>query len=68
MSDNTPNDDPLRTPQETADQLRIALSTLVRWRHREKGPKPKRLGYRTLVYPQSAIDAYVRDPSRGWSE
>lgn len=54
-------DDPLLTPQEAADFLGVAPSTLMEWRHKRKGPTSIRVGHRTIRYRQSAIDAWLNE-------
>lgn len=61
MADN----DDLMTPQEVAALLRVATSTLVRWRRetrRQKtqvGPYWVILGHRTIAYRRSAVERFI---------
>lgn len=62
----TPQDDPVLTPEEAAAALRVAESTLKRWRRetrREKeqhGPHWILLSRSRVGYRRSAIDAFLK--------
>jgi predicted DNA-binding transcriptional regulator AlpA len=49
----------LRTPAETAEQLRVSARTLADWRYRGVGPKHIRISRRTVAYRQGDIDAWL---------
>ncbi|QUE25311.1 helix-turn-helix DNA binding domain protein [Microbacterium phage Fizzles] len=61
----TPQDDPVLTPEEAAAALRMAESTLKRWRRqtrkerRQIGPHWVQLSRSRVGYRRSAIDAYL---------
>ncbi len=65
----TPQDDPVLTPVEAAAAIRVAESTLKRWRRetrKEKtqvGPHWVLLSRSRVGYRRSAIDAFLK--SRG---
>lgn len=52
-------DETLLTPKEVADRLKIDPVTLRVWRNRGQGPKSMRLGYRTVRYRNSDVDAWL---------
>lgn len=58
-------DDDLLTPGEAADLLRVALSTLVRWRRHTRrdreqhGPYWVELGRNTVAYRRSALNDFI---------
>lgn len=51
--------DPLFTTEEAADYLRIGYSTLKLLRRRGSGPRFVRIGTKTALYRQSALDAFL---------
>jgi len=61
----TLQDDPVLTPVEAAAALRMAESTLKRWRREtrkekeQRGPHWVQLSRSRVGYRQSAIDAYL---------
>jgi excisionase family DNA binding protein len=55
----TLDEDPLLTPQEVADQLRIKLRTLYHWRTTGEGPRSLHVGQK-LRYRTSAVTEYVQ--------
>jgi predicted DNA-binding transcriptional regulator AlpA len=61
----THSDDELLTAQEAAAILRLAVSTLVRWRRetrrqkRQIGPYWVELGHRTVAYRRSAVTEFI---------
>ena len=54
-----PKDDPLRTPDETAEQLKLQANTLAKWRMDGRNLPFIRVG-RSIRYRQSAIDEYLQ--------
>jgi predicted DNA-binding transcriptional regulator AlpA len=58
------DDDPVYTPDETAEILRAGSSrTLERWRTTGTGPAFVKIG-RRVGYRQSAINAYLQQQTR----
>lgn len=55
-----PEADPLITPQELADELRVPVNTLYVWRSRGKGPDGFRVG-KHLRYRRSAVTSWRRE-------
>lgn len=61
----TPQDDPVHTPVEAAEIMRVAASTLKRWRREtrregeQKGPYWVKLSRSRVGYRRSAIDAFL---------
>lgn len=59
------NDDPLLTPEEAAATLRVAVSTLIRWRRETRkrkeqiGPYWVELGRNTVAYRRSAVTSFI---------
>jgi excisionase family DNA binding protein len=54
----------LLTTEQAAALLGISPITLTKWRWNGKGPESVRLGYRTVRYAQSSIDAWVEKANR----
>ena len=63
--DMAPQDNDLLTPREAAEVLRVAPSTLVRWRRhtrqlkQQHGPYWVELGRNTVAYRRSALDDFI---------
>ncbi len=53
------DNDPLLLPEDVAKRLGVPVSRLASWRLLEKGPAFVRLGYRTVRYRQSAVEAFI---------
>lgn len=51
--------DPLLTPREAAEYLRIATRTLETWRYRKQGPAFVRLPTGGIRYKASDLEAYL---------
>ena len=56
--------DPLLTPEETAERLRISVRTLARWRLEGGGPRYAKLGG-SVRYRSSSVDAWVEEREVG---
>jgi len=52
------------TPEETAEILRVAPSTLIRWRRQKIGPPFVRLGHRTVRYSAAVVDGWMKSQTR----
>lgn len=63
--DMAENDDELMTPEETAELLRVAVSTLVRWRRETRkrkeqvGPYWVQVSYGTVAYRRSTVREFI---------
>lgn len=61
----TPLDDDLLTPSEVATTLRVAVSTLTRWRRETRrsktqvGPYWVMLGRNTVAYRRDTVQEYI---------
>jgi excisionase family DNA binding protein len=55
-----PPADPLVTPQELADELRVPLNTIWQWRTRGTGPASFKVG-RHVRYRRSEINRWRRE-------
>lgn len=53
------------TPQEAAQYLNVAVSTLKSWRAKKIGPAWRRRGARLVFYFQEDLDAFLRRDTRG---
>ena len=51
-------DSPLLSIEETADYLKVSISTLARMRRDKNGPKHVQIGYR-VTYRKEDLDAYI---------
>lgn len=63
-------DRPFTTPalldqQQVAHILGVSPRTLEDWRMMNQGPGYLKLGYRTVRYEQSAIEAFIKGARRG---
>jgi excisionase family DNA binding protein len=56
--------EPLATPAEVAEYLKIPEHTLAQWRSRGKGPRYSKQG-RHVRYDWRDVDAYRDEQSRG---
>lgn len=55
----------LLTPKAAAALLKVSMATLYAWRKADIGPKFHRLGWRTVRYPRSQLEAWMEEtPSR----
>jgi excisionase family DNA binding protein len=52
--------DPLLTPAETAEYLKVSVRTLDAWRYRKTGPRFIHLG-RHVRYRRSALEDFLRE-------
>lgn len=52
-------DSPLLSIDETADYLKVSVSTLARMRRDKNGPKYVQIGYR-VTYRKEDLDAYIK--------
>jgi hypothetical protein len=55
---NTPDDEPLLTPEQAASILRQQKNTLAAWRHYGRGPRYYKLG-RFVGYKTSDLKDYI---------
>lgn len=51
----------LYTPGEAAGYLKLTESMLAHWRQKGMGPDFIRIGYHTVRYTQSALEAFVSE-------
>jgi excisionase family DNA binding protein len=51
-------DSPLLSIEETADYLKVSISTLARMRRDKNGPQYVQIGYR-VMYRKEDLDAYI---------
>jgi excisionase family DNA binding protein len=56
--------DPIHTPQEAAEYVRLKERTLADWRYRGCGPRYIRISGRTVRYRQSDLDAWLATRTR----
>jgi Helix-turn-helix domain len=59
--------EPLATPAEVAEVLRVKVKTLAEWRYLKKGPAFHKAGH-SVRYEWRDVDAYLRSVKRGAAE
>lgn len=57
---------PLLSPQELADHLKVSVATIYQWRYRSEGPPGFKLGGR-VRYRWAEVQAWLEDNADSWA-